>query len=154
MAENVYRKRRRLAKEATKAAKPIGYVYFVGAEEVGRVKIGYTLFDPNGRFETLETGSPVKLSKLGLMRGSLAREAELHSRFKHHHARREWFHLDSEIVEFIAVEARDWKDLLWEEKVASELVRQEATARKIEAMQRQYQAINSPTSTDYMLGRL
>lgn len=144
-------RRRRLAR--LNAAKPVGYVYFVGAEEVCRVKIGFSFHDPDERFKPLETGSPVKLSKLGLMRGEFRREAELHRRFAKYRARLEWFHLVPEISDFIAAEARNWEELIAEEKAARDAKGTMESERRHAEMQAVYRAARWPTSEDYMAGR-
>lgn len=77
-------------------------VYFVGNGSVNRVKIGKS----NGavftnRFAALKTGFPGILHVLGIMRGGLKEERELHKVFLRDRTCLEWFILSDEIKAFI-----------------------------------------------------
>lgn len=78
-----------------------GYVYFVHSPESARVKIGYTT-DPDKRIHTLQTASPSALEPLAIITGTVADERELHRRFAHLRAHREWFTDCDELREYIA----------------------------------------------------
>jgi hypothetical protein len=78
-----------------------GWVYFVFATESERIKIGYTQGPPEGRLQTLQTGSPEVLEYLGAIPGTLALEAELHRRFAASRVCGEWFQRTAELVAFI-----------------------------------------------------
>lgn len=100
----------------------IGYVYFLWAKAVNRIKIGYAFHDPDRRFLALDIGSPVKLKRLALMRGPQSLELELHARFKKSRRKGEWFRCDADLMGFIASHARDWRELRREEAAASQVV--------------------------------
>lgn len=152
MKENPYRKRRRLAKEAAKVAQPLGFIYFVGAEEVGRVKIGFTHYDPDGRFLALATASPVKLSKIGLMRGTITQEKGLHSRFAAHRFQLEWFHHRDEVAEFIAAEGRNWASVIREDEDARSEKHQIDHALMMREVMAAHRQCERETSVAYMMG--
>jgi hypothetical protein len=93
---------------------PIGYIYFIAAPEIGRVKIGWSLLNPDSRFAALDTASPVALEKWALMRGRQFIERELHARFAIHSVKGEWFRLVPEVESFVVENARPWRGLLAE----------------------------------------
>jgi hypothetical protein len=78
-------------------------IYFVQAEIIGRIKIGYCA---RGHFEKrlshLQIGSPVELRVLATCRGDRTREAILHDRFAASRVRGEWFEPTPDLVRFIA----------------------------------------------------
>lgn len=85
-------------------------IYFIQAEIVGRIKIGYTSKDTiSSRVATLQTASPVKLRVLASRPGGKAKEQQLHVRFAHARTCGEWFDPVPELVRYIArVQARKW----------------------------------------------
>jgi hypothetical protein len=68
-----------------------GYIYFVLADEVDRVKIGYTNGVPEFRVEHMRTGSPVELAIARVIYGHRTLERELHAHFRDRRVNREWF---------------------------------------------------------------
>lgn len=78
----------------------IGYVYFVTARDVGRVKIGHS-FEPFQRISQLRSASPIPLCLERVCEGGKGREAELHQMFADHRLHGEWFLLSEEVVSFM-----------------------------------------------------
>ena len=75
-------------------------VYFIQCGDA--VKIGYTAKrTAKDRIAEMQTGNPGKLKTLLFMDGSRKDEANFHEMFSMYRVRGEWFHLVSEIVEFI-----------------------------------------------------
>lgn len=71
----------------------MGWVYIIGADESGMVKIGYTA-NPPKRFVALRTACPVEMTVLYLMPGDPSDEKELHRRFADLRLRKEWFRFE------------------------------------------------------------
>ncbi|MDX0227156.1 hypothetical protein GOC26_23245 [Sinorhizobium meliloti] len=65
----------------------------------GMVKIGRAVA-PEIRFDTLQSGSPVKLDLVGYIDGDHACERELHDRFKCYRAHGEWFRDEGPVSEW------------------------------------------------------
>lgn len=85
------------------AAPSDGWVYFIEAVGLGRVKIGHSS-DPERRMASLATGSAVPLRLLARMQGGRDLEAALHERFaglRVAGVREEWFTLGGDLREFI-----------------------------------------------------
>jgi hypothetical protein len=70
-----------------------GWVYIVGAEGTGMVKIGFTNQPPQ-RFKALRADSAVPLIVLYLDVGGVAEEKALHRRFADLRVRGEWFRFE------------------------------------------------------------
>jgi hypothetical protein len=77
-----------------------GYVYFIEAIGLSRLKIGYS-DDPEKRLRQLTTGSPVSLRIYARMPGNQAMEREIHARFSHLKVDNEWFHFTDDIRTYI-----------------------------------------------------
>jgi Meiotically up-regulated gene 113 len=76
-------------------------IYFVQAQELWRIKIGYSARDSfRARLSALQTGSAVRLVVLALQPGSRHREQKLHRRFSKWRIDGEWFHPSAEILRF------------------------------------------------------
>lgn len=89
--------------------KPLGapdpryrYVYFIGAEATGYVKIGCA-DDPKHRLATLQIGSPYRLRLRGVLRTDDAPglEREYHDRWDHLRHHGEWFKADRDLRKFM-----------------------------------------------------
>ena len=78
-------------------------IYFIGCND-RYVKIGVS-YNPDSRRNDLQAGNPYELRMLKTIDVSHKAEAYLHNKFSHLHHRGEWFHLDSELREYIATEA-------------------------------------------------
>lgn len=78
-------------------------IYFIGCND-RYVKIGVS-YDPYRRIDDLQVENPYELTVLKTIDVSHAAEVYLHNKFSHLHHRGEWFHLDSELREYIATEA-------------------------------------------------
>ncbi|MDB5447631.1 MAG: Mx8p19 [Phenylobacterium sp.] len=78
-------------------------VYFVRATILGLVKIGVAS-DIRSRLANLQVGSPDRLELVGVMRAkdALAKEMELHGRFRADHSHGEWFRMSPELSRLIA----------------------------------------------------
>ena len=69
-----------------------GRVYFVGrADNVGPVKIGFTIGDPEKRVAELQTGHPYPLTVYHAVEGTPRMERKLHAQLKAHRLQGEWF---------------------------------------------------------------
>lgn len=75
-----------------------GYIYFLYAEEVGRVKIGYAQ-DVARRIGDIQNMSPCELTLLGTVRARYEEEAFAHAHFRGHRLHGEWFTLTNEMRE-------------------------------------------------------
>lgn len=75
------------------------YVYFIGAQCDGQVfvKIGFTAVCPMRRMKSLQLGSPVELSMIGMFLGIQQDEIDLHSKYRHLHSHREWFKMSDDL---------------------------------------------------------
>jgi len=78
----------------------LGNVYFVQAGAGGPIKIGWTQ-DIDRRIAELQTANAHKLSLLGMIPGTMEREAALHAQFDHLRLEAEWFQNSPEIFDFI-----------------------------------------------------
>lgn len=79
-------------------------IYFIAHRESDMVKIGHSK-NPERRFRTLQSTSPVALELLGSMVGSCQMERKLHTYFFPVHVRDEWFRLsmvEPEVIEMLA----------------------------------------------------
>ena len=76
------------------------YVYFVLAESLHAVKIGFT-YDVQARLRELQVGLPVKLRLLGTIPGTFQTEKDLHRKYSSLWLRGEWFRLEGELAGFI-----------------------------------------------------
>ncbi len=86
----------------------LGWIYFVEAIGIGRIKVGYTGRRPAIRLSRLKTASPVELRPLGLMRGSRSIEGMIHDHLASCHWRDEWFHAAPLLLDFISEKASPW----------------------------------------------
>jgi hypothetical protein len=77
-----------------------GYVYFIEAVGLSRIKIGYS-DDPEKRLRQLATGSPISLRIFARMPGNQVMEREIHARFAHLKVDNEWFHFTDDIRTYI-----------------------------------------------------
>ncbi len=81
----------------------MGYVYFITNGE--NIKIGYTKNSVQKRLKQLNTGSDKQLYILGYMKGTMADEENLHSKFQQYKIRNngEWFEPSDDILDYINV---------------------------------------------------
>jgi hypothetical protein len=93
----------RIAAEAERFARTsvVGWVYFVEAAEVRRIKIGHS-GEPGGRKKGLLTGSPVDLETIGVLRGTKPIEWAIQDGFAATCWKREWFHDTPRLRAFMA----------------------------------------------------
>lgn len=75
---------------------PVVYFWVCGAQ----VKIGFT-GDLRRRLYQIRNTCPPESYLVGVVRGDMALEKELHNKFEKYHITREWFCLSNEIKEFI-----------------------------------------------------
>lgn len=78
-----------------------GSVYFVAQSGGGLIKIGYST-NAAGRFQQLALGSPVSLSLLAVVPGTVFDERKLHRHFLVFNSHGEWFHPCAELIDLIA----------------------------------------------------
>lgn len=78
-------------------------IYFVQAEIVGRIKIGYTSRDrAEERLAALEGASCVPLRLLATCPGSMELERKIHERFHEYRVKGEWFKPGPRLIRYIA----------------------------------------------------
>ena len=80
-------------------------IYFILAEQPGRVKIGYAA-DPHQRKKDLQVGSPVPLALIAVIPGDRTTEPALHKRFARVRSHGEWFEFDDTIKQFLIEHGR------------------------------------------------
>lgn len=78
-----------------------GYIYFIAAETLGAVKIGFTRSHPIARLKGLQTGCPAPLKLLAFVPGSEEEERRLHRCFSPLRIHGEWFRLEMKLFDFI-----------------------------------------------------
>lgn len=86
----------------------LGYVYFVISRSENMVKIGWSIRHPDKRLSMLRVGSPVRLDRLGYMRGDESLEQKIHQRFWSFRTHGEWFSHEGELAKFIKEHAKPW----------------------------------------------
>ena len=85
-----------------------GLVYFIGNDREGPVKIGFTSHeDPVVRLRQLQTASPYKLSVLGFIRGTVAKEQAIHAFLSNDNLRGEWFKREPALAIFEHLNTRN-----------------------------------------------
>jgi hypothetical protein len=76
-----------------------GLVYFIGNDQGGPVKIGFTShMDPTTRLRQLQTASPYRLNVLGSIPGTVARERAIHAFLMDDRLKGEWFERESALA--------------------------------------------------------
>lgn len=85
-----------------------GFVYFIRAAELGRVKIGYSIEPTAKRLFALQTASPALLQGWAIIRGVKALECKLHEVFAADRFHREWFTESQAIRDFVAEYGSPW----------------------------------------------
>jgi len=78
-----------------------GYIYFLFAPEVGRIKIGFTT-NFKQRLADLKNTSPCELELLKIVRGNFQTELALHAVFHGSRQMGEWYEVTQKLVDFIA----------------------------------------------------
>ena len=78
-----------------------GYIYFLLAENIDAIKIGFTRNDIKERMRHYSCHSPYDFDLLKIIEGTMLEEAALHKRFVKYKIRSEWFVYSDEIKEFI-----------------------------------------------------
>lgn len=77
-----------------------GFVYFIHAPEINRVKIGFST-NLKERISALSMASPTELILMGSVHGTYADEAALHRRFSALRHHREWFNGAATLISYI-----------------------------------------------------
>lgn len=85
----------------------VDFVYFILAEEVNRVKIGYTC-DVRRRLKELQSWSPVELSVLKVIKGTCREEERFQQMFDAERVRGEWFTYSERLQDFIRDLPAEW----------------------------------------------
>lgn len=83
-------------------------VYFIRAEQMAMIKIGFSNGEPDRRLVALQTGSPCRLELMGVVRGDEDTERRFHARYLHLHSHGEWFHESPELLRMIRRIAKSW----------------------------------------------
>ena len=79
----------------------IGLVYFIGCEEAGAIKIGFTGGRVYERLNQAQVNCPLALTLMAGIEGTLADEIALHARFAQDHLRGEWYRASFELLDHI-----------------------------------------------------
>lgn len=75
-----------------------GYVYLIGDDGLyGKIKIGWAKC-PLARIAILQTGSPRRLTLLGMFVGDRGDESRLQGAFRHLRGEGEWFDVDHDLL--------------------------------------------------------
>lgn len=74
-----------------------GFIYFIAAEPLEAVKIGFSRYHPASRMSQLQIGSAAPLKLLAFVEGSLKEEAALHQLFASLHIHGEWFRIEGKL---------------------------------------------------------
>lgn len=77
-----------------------GYIYFLHAKEVRRIKIGFTT-NLNARLRELKMGSPTELILFNYVRGTFHLEQVLLGVFAKYRLHGEWFESSEDIIKFV-----------------------------------------------------
>lgn len=94
-------KKENAAKHRKTQSEIAGVIYFVIAKDVGRLKIGHTSSDIIKRMRALQGNSPVELTLIGYITGTVQDERDLHARFVNYRQHYEWFLASSELMAYI-----------------------------------------------------
>jgi hypothetical protein len=100
----------------------ISFVYFIHCPLAGVVKIGFSQTNPELRFRSCETYSPLPLVRLGVIRTTDVSESATHRKFDHLRSRNEWFLAAADLMGFIADNAEPWPRLAKPEAVTTSVV--------------------------------
>jgi hypothetical protein len=92
--------------EESCSRRTVGWVYFIEAAEVGRIKIGYS-GAPSVRSGDMLTGSPVDHEIIGVLRGTKVIESQVKAGFLAIRWKREWFRDTPWLRAFMAEFASD-----------------------------------------------
>ena len=85
-------------------------IYFIQAGDSGAIKIGTCRDDQiKARLGALQIGNPDEFRVLGIMDGNEAYERALHSRFRNHRQRGEWFAPVTEIIDHIRTHGKEFQ---------------------------------------------
>jgi hypothetical protein len=97
-----------VAEAVPDSVEPWGFIYFIEAEGLNLIKIGWTRIQPRKRLATLNATCPVPLRPLGVLRCVLGVEATLHGLWGDLRRKGEWFEASPELLEFIRNVAGPW----------------------------------------------
>lgn len=75
-----------------------GIIYFIQGTLSHRIKIGFTRSDVFQRMDSLSVGSAEGFRLIGVAKGSLWHERELHRLLKSHRIKGEWFDNSDEVI--------------------------------------------------------
>jgi len=78
-----------------------GFIYFAITEDNSFVKIGWSR-TPKKRLKGISTSGPMKVSAIGLRRGTVLDEKHLHLKFADYRVNGEWFRAAPELLDAIA----------------------------------------------------
>lgn len=73
-------------------------IYFIKIKNL--IKIGYSK-NPMKRIKVIRDNNSDEVEILGIMKGTLSKEQELHHKFQKLHYKREWFFENNELLSFI-----------------------------------------------------
>jgi len=74
-----------------------GFIYFIAADALDSVKIGFSVAHPQRRMQELQCGSPARLRLLGFVPGTQTEERDLHKTLAQLRMHGEWFRYADEL---------------------------------------------------------
>lgn len=90
-----------VTKKPLDAIGPDAWIYFVGQQPDGPVKVGYSK-NPFDRMASLQTGNPRPLALIWVVEGDLGTERMIHEALAEHRLGGEWFRRVPAVFDFIA----------------------------------------------------
>lgn len=97
LARESVQKKKRSVKRNQRASSVAGVVYFITTKDALFVKIGFST-KPQERVQALQTSSPVKLSLLAMIPGTMETERYFHELFSDYRTDGEWFRLEGDLM--------------------------------------------------------
>lgn len=79
-----------------------GFIYFVAAETLNALKIGFSAEHPSIRLKAIQTGCPAPLKLLAYVEGPQSEERQLHKVFAALRMHGEWFRYEGDLKFLVA----------------------------------------------------
>lgn len=89
-----------------------GWIYFIEAEEVALLKIGWSI-DPEQRLMQLREQAPIDMRIVSAFAGTISDERRLHRQFKDLRTRSEWFRYEPPLTHLVAKIRREQGPYPW-----------------------------------------
>jgi len=79
------------------------YVVQCAANDLGPVKIGYSMYQMGERLRSMQTGCPYPLVAIRELPADRETEADLHERFAEYRMHGEWFRCEEDVAWFVSI---------------------------------------------------